>query len=91
MFLQPIIAFILARLQERSTILGIIGALTTLGINISPAETTLIATIGAAIFSAILIFTKDRNIDEAIAAALASLQAKQVAAAKLNGSADLKN
>ena len=53
------IAWLLDRLKERSTWVGIIGIITAAGVNISPEQTELIVTAGVAIVGAIMAFTAD--------------------------------
>jgi len=52
--------FILARLKERSTWLGIIAAVTLAGVKISPELAEQIATAGGMVASAVAIFTSDK-------------------------------
>jgi len=48
------------RLQERSTLIGIVGAATTFGWYINPDVVAEVAKIGAGVASLILILTKDK-------------------------------
>ena len=51
--------FILARLKERTTWIGIITIITAAGVSISPEQISAIAGAGTAIVGAILAFTAD--------------------------------
>lgn len=51
--------FILDRLKERSTWLGVIGLATAAGVGLTPDQAAAIATGGAAIASAVAAFTPD--------------------------------
>lgn len=53
--------FVIDRLKERSTWLGITTLLTAVGIGLSPEAIEAIATAGAAVGAAILILTKDKK------------------------------
>ena len=59
--MKPVFQWILDRAQEKTTWIGIIGALTTFGWYIDPAIVTQIAQIGAAIASLILVVTKEKS------------------------------
>ena len=59
--MKPEFQWILDRAQEKTTWIGIIGALTTFGWYIDPAIVTQIAQIGAAIASLILVVTKEKS------------------------------
>lgn len=52
--------FILARLREPSTWRALVVLLTTLGVSISPEQSTAIVVAGASLFSAIGLFTPDQ-------------------------------
>lgn len=56
---MKIIQFILDRLKEKSTWLGITGLLSAVGVTLNPEQTAAISTAGVAIASAILAFTKE--------------------------------
>lgn len=51
--------FILDRLKERSTWIGIITIITAAGVTVSPEQTEAIAGAGTAIVGAVLAFTAD--------------------------------
>jgi hypothetical protein len=53
------LAWLLERLKERSTWVGIVGVITAAGVNLSPEKAEAIITVGGAVVSAILVFTKD--------------------------------
>lgn len=53
--------YLAARLQERSTWLGLIGLLGSVGITLSPANADAIVTVGVALASALLTLTADKN------------------------------
>lgn len=55
---MKILKFLLDRLKERSTWMGIIGLVTAAGISLSPEETAAIASAGVALVGAISVFTK---------------------------------
>lgn len=54
-----IIKFLVDRLKERSTWLGIITILTAAGVKLSPEQAEAIALAGAAIAGAVAVFTSD--------------------------------
>jgi hypothetical protein len=51
--------WLLARLNERSTWVGLTGMLAAIGVGISPQQLEVITTVGVGTASAILAFTKD--------------------------------
>ena len=51
--------WLLERLNERSTWVGITGMLAAIGVGISPQQLEVITTVGVGTASAILAFTKD--------------------------------
>jgi hypothetical protein len=51
--------WMLNRLNERSTWVGLTGMLTAIGVGISPQQLEVITTVGVGTASAILAFTKD--------------------------------
>ena len=53
------LTFLLDRLKERSTWLGLMGFLTAAGITLSPAQADQIVAAGIALASLIAVFTKD--------------------------------
>lgn len=53
------INFVLDRLKERSTWLGILGIVTAAGIALTPEQLEAIALAGSALASAVLVFTAD--------------------------------
>ena len=55
-----IVNFILERLKEKTTWLGITGLLATVGVTLSPEQGTAIVTAGVGIAAAILTFTKEK-------------------------------
>lgn len=59
--MKPAFQWILDRAQEKTTWIGLIGALTTFGWYIDPALATQIAQTGAAIASLILVITKEKS------------------------------
>ena len=59
--MKPALKWILDRAQEKTTWIGLIGALTTFGWYVDPAIATQIAQIGAAIASLILVVTKEKS------------------------------
>jgi hypothetical protein len=70
MNLTSILSWLETRLAERSTWVGLITLAASFGVSISPANAQLIEVVGAAIAGGIMVFSKDKNIDAAIAAAL---------------------
>lgn len=56
---MKIIHWILDRLKERSTWIGITTAVTAIGVGLSPEQQAAIATAGVAVTGAIIAFTKD--------------------------------
>ena len=73
------------RLSERSTWLGIITIMAAWGVNLAPGQELMIVTAGASIAGAIMVFTKDHNIVEAIETAVADAMSAQNNAAAANG------
>lgn len=59
--MNAILQFVLPRLKERSTYVGLVGILTALGIAIDPAYVEAALAIGTAVSSVILIVTKDKT------------------------------
>lgn len=59
--MKNFISYLAARLQERSTWLGLIGLLGTLGVTLSPTHSEAIATLGVALASAVLTLTVDKS------------------------------
>lgn len=59
--MKKLINYLAARLKERSTWLGLIGLLSSVGITLSPANTDAIVTVGVALASAITVLTADKN------------------------------
>ena len=53
--------FVVSRLKERSTWLGLIGIVTAAGVSISPEQTEAIALAGVAIAGVVAVFTKDNK------------------------------
>lgn len=56
---MKILHWILDRLKERSTWVGLTTAITAIGVGLSPEEASAIATAGVAVAGAIIAFTKD--------------------------------
>ena len=65
-----VVDWALDRLSERSTWLGIIALFVSAGIKLDPQQAAMVAAGGAALSGAILVFTKDHNIAEAITTAV---------------------
>ena len=59
--MKPALQWILDRAQEKTTWIGLIGALTTFGWYVDPEIATQVAQIGAAIASLILVITKEKS------------------------------
>lgn len=59
--MNAILQFVLPRLRERSTYVGLVGILTALGIAIDPAYVEAALAIGTAVSSVILIVTTDKT------------------------------
>ena len=59
--MNAILEFIVPRLRERSTYLGLVGVLTALGITIQPEYLEAAVAVGTALSSVILIITKDKT------------------------------
>ena len=53
--------FVVARLKERSTWLGILGIVTAAGISLSPEQVEAITAVGVAVGGLILVLTKDKE------------------------------
>ena len=51
--------FVIGRLKERSTWLGLIGIVTAAGVSLSPEQTEAIVAVGVAIAGVVAVFTKD--------------------------------
>ena len=58
--MKSLFVWAINRLQERSTWLGIVGAVSSIGIYIKPEMASSISQIGVGISSAIAILTKDK-------------------------------
>lgn len=54
--------YIVNRLKERSTWLGLIGMLGAVGISLSPENSEAIITVGVAVASALAVLTGDKNV-----------------------------
>ncbi len=52
--------WLIARLSERSTWLGLVGLVSAFGVAVSPEQTTVIAAAGVALAALIAAFTKDK-------------------------------
>jgi hypothetical protein len=59
--MSNLLAWIAARLKERSTWMGLIGLLSTVGISISPEYSETIVTVGVALGSGIAILSGDQS------------------------------
>lgn len=59
--MKKFLNYILTRLKERSTWLGLTGLLGAIGITLSPENTDAIITIGVAVASALAVITGDKN------------------------------
>lgn len=59
--MRNILNYILLRLKERSTWLGMISLTTAAGITVSPDQTQAIAAAGVALAGVIAVFTKDEK------------------------------
>jgi hypothetical protein len=57
---MSIFSWLLARFKERSTWVGITGLLATAGVILTPEQSDIIATAGAAVAGAILVFFPDK-------------------------------
>lgn len=57
---SPLIQYILARLRERSTWLGLIGLATACGLVLTPDQTAAVVGIGSALAGALASFTPDK-------------------------------
>jgi hypothetical protein len=80
MNIDSIIMWLLARLEERSTWIGVIGMLSSIGVTVSPQNASLIATIGVALSGGIMAFTKDHNVAGAVEKALQAAERAEAAA-----------
>jgi hypothetical protein len=58
--MKNIISYIIARLKERSTWLGLVGLLSSIGISLKPESTEAIIALGMAAASTIAVFTTDK-------------------------------
>lgn len=56
-----IMDYIVARLQERSTWLGLIGLVSAFGLALSPEAAEAIITAGVGVAGAVAVFTKDKE------------------------------
>jgi hypothetical protein len=52
--------YLLSRLRERSSWLGIISVLTVVGVSLSPEQTQAVVSAGVALAGAIAVFTRDQ-------------------------------
>ncbi len=59
--MKNIFEYIVTRLKERSTWLGIISLVTAAGLTVSPDQTQAIATAGVGLAGVIAVFTKDKT------------------------------
>jgi hypothetical protein len=73
--MDTIFQYILARLAERSTWMGLIGLASAAGVAIAPAEALMIASVGTGLVGAVAVFTKDHNVAEAVEAAVTAIKA----------------
>jgi len=53
--------YLLSRLRERSSWLGIISVLTVVGVSLSPEQTQAVVSAGVALAGAIAVFTRDQE------------------------------
>lgn len=56
---KKMLEFVIGRLKERSTWLGLIGIVTAAGVSLSPEQSEAIVVLGVAIAGAVAVFTKD--------------------------------
>jgi hypothetical protein len=63
--MDELLNWVLNRLSEKSTWLGIVGILSAFGVYVSPDLGEAIATAGLAVGSAIALFIKDKGADDA--------------------------
>tara|TARA_B100000686_G_scaffold353795_1_gene460850 strand:- start:1910 stop:2089 length:180 start_codon:yes stop_codon:yes gene_type:complete len=59
--MKDLLKFVLDRLKEKTTWIGLTGFVTALGVSISPEQAEAIAAAGVAIVGAILTFTKEKK------------------------------
>jgi hypothetical protein len=59
--LRRVSTYVLARLTERSTWVGLTGVISVIGIGLTPAHAETIAMVGAAIASVVQVAVKDRH------------------------------
>ena len=59
--MKDLLKFVLDRLKEKTTRIGLTGFVTALGVSISPEQAEAIAAAGVAIVGAILTFTKEKK------------------------------
>lgn len=59
--MRKFMLFIVSRLKERSSWLGIISLLTALGVSLSPDETQAIVSAGVGLAGAVAVFSKDQE------------------------------
>lgn len=52
--------YVLDRLKERSTWLGLVALVTTAGVALDPAQAEAIVSLGVALAGAVAVFTKDK-------------------------------
>lgn len=57
--MRKFLRYVLDRLKERSTWLGLISALTAIGVTFSTAQSEAIIAVGVALAGAIAVFTRD--------------------------------
>ncbi len=79
MDMSGLIDWIGARLQERSTWLGLISMLTSAGVALSPQQMQLIVVAGVAVSGGVMMFTKDHSFGDAVSKAVADALAAQQA------------
>lgn len=70
--------WVLARLAERSTWVGAVTLLASLGLTLDPNQAAMIVSVGGALAGAIMVFTKDHNAMEAMMEALKDFSAAKV-------------
>ncbi|MGM0423276.1 MAG: hypothetical protein ACQEQL_09305, partial [Pseudomonadota bacterium] len=59
--MKKFIGYLLSRLRERSSWLGIISVLTAVGVSLSPEQTQAVVSAGVALAGAIAVFTSDQE------------------------------
>lgn len=83
--------WVLARLMERSTWLGVITVLASFGMTIDPDQAAMVVAIGGALAGAIMVFTKDHNVAGALIEAFKDFNAAKAGEAEIKAAVEAAN